>query len=290
MIIAAVLTFSLLCGCGSVNVNIKTPAKDAQAEAAPSQDTASSDAQDLAKAQNEFPQLDSEDFDLSRTDGDNTKYFECHGNTWKLADGSADKFPKLAQTLDEIANNVKKYCQDTIDANDSDAKQFAEDNKGGDYAYYECDADIGPACADDKVVSLVETLFTSLGGAHPSTVTIPYNIDAQSGQLIPLSAVINDQKGLNGMLKEKLIELYTDHGFFGLDESLDKMGMLATDFTQVDDSKPQYVWSFNPNGLTFYFNPATLSPYSDGGEQVDLTYDELAPVLEDHFTNLYSGN
>ena len=292
MLISAALLISSLCGCSSVNVNIKTAGNDAdkttQTEAAPAEDTNTSEQQELAEELAKVPQMTSEDFDYSKTDDDKNKYFECHGNTWTLTSESADKYPQLAKALEEIADSVQKFCQDTVAENEADAKKFAEENKGGDYAYFECDADIGPACVDEKVTSLVETQFLSLGGAHPSTVTIPFNLDSQTGEFIPLSAVINDQKGLNAILKEKLIEQYTDHSFFGLDESLDAMEMTATDFTQSFD-KPQYIWSFSPNGLTFSFNPADIAPYSDGGEQIDLTYDELSSVLEDHFKNLYSG-
>ncbi len=283
-LIAGMMIVLLLCGCSSVNVNIKTADKDANAASSEQTEAADQSSDDaIANA----PQLTSTDFDLSKTDDDNNKYFESHGNTWTMTEDSAAKYPKLAATLDKVSDSVKKYCQDTVDQNDADAKQFAEDNKQYDEVF-QVDADMGLACVDEKVTSVVMTLFESLGGAHPSTVTVPYNIDSQSGEFIPLSAGISDQKGLNAMLKEKLIELYTDHNFFGLDESLDAMKMDATDFN-AELTDPEYIWSFNPNGITFIFNPADISPYSDGGEQLDLTYEELAPVLEDHFKNLYSG-
>ena len=129
-------------------------------------------------------------------------------------------------------------------------------------------------------MSLVTTQFVYFGGAHPDTTTQAYNIDVVSGQFIPLSAVISDKKGLDSILKDALTKQYSDHSFFGLDESLESLDMALPSF---EDGKPAYDFSFNPNGLTFYFDPATLSPYSDGGEQIDLTYDELSSVLDEHF-------
>ena len=273
-IIAASLAVSLLCGCASVNVNIKT-AGDETGDAAP--DVVSS-----------APQLDSADFDYTKKDDKGNIYFESHGNTWSLDDASVDRYPKLSKTLSEIEDYVRKDIEDCIAENENDAKQFAADNAGTEDAYYTYDADMGPACADEKVTSLVETQFTFLGGAHPDTITLGYNIDSATGEFIPLSAVISDKDGLDAILKEKLIELYTDHAFFGLDESFGDLAMTAAGPSEDNDPYSQYIWSFSPNGLTFYFNPSVLSPYADGGEQIDLTYDELSSVLEDHFKNLYS--
>ena len=113
-IIAASLAVSLLCGCASVNVNIKT-AGDETGDAAP--DVVSS-----------APQLDSADFDYTKKDDKGNIYFESHGNTWSLDDASADRYPKLSKTLSEIEDYVRKDIEDCIAENENDAKQFAADN------------------------------------------------------------------------------------------------------------------------------------------------------------------
>ena len=264
LITAALLSVSMFCGCASVNINIKKPA-----------DTQPADLSD-------FPQLTSEDYDLSRYDDDKNMYFECHSNTWTLKPESADKYPKLAEALKKVDEHEKKYFTDNMDESDADARQFYADNKQYDNdAHFSCYSDIGIACADPKHVSLVSTLFTFLGGAHPSTVSICYNIDVASGQFIPLSAVISDKKGLDEILKDALKKQYPDREFFELDESLRPLKMALPAF-ETDD--PTYNFSFNPNGLTFYFDPAEISAYAEGGEQIDLTYDDLAPVLDKNFT------
>lgn len=267
IIIASVLAVSILCGCVKLNVNVTKPA----------------DGGDTPN----FPQLTSVDYDLSRYDEDKTKYFDCHGNTWSLTKDSEKDYPKLAAALKDIDDNEKKFFNDSLEQYDSEAKEFVEENKknGYDGGSYECYADTGLAVADPKVVSLVKSQETFFGGAHPDDITIAFNIDSQSGQLIPLSAVVSDKKGLNALLKNKLVEQYTDHAFFGLDESLDALGMAQAqyDYNSNYTEKPQYIYSFAPDGMTFYFNPAILSPSSDGGEQVYLSYDELANVLDNRF-------
>ena len=91
LITAALLSVSMFCGCASVNINIKKPA-----------DTQPADLSD-------FPQLTSEDYDLSRYDDDKNMYFECHSNTWTLKPESADKYPKLAEALKKVDEHEKKY-------------------------------------------------------------------------------------------------------------------------------------------------------------------------------------
>ncbi len=230
--------------------------------------------------QSSFPQLTSEDYDLSRYDEGNTKYFDCHGNTWSLTEDSAAKYPKLVSPLKKIDDKEKKFFKESLDSYDKEAKEFTSENNG---ACYECYADTGISCADPNVVSLVKTQLTFFGGAHPDTVTTAYNIDAKTGKIILLSDIINDKKGLELILAEELMKQYGDHQFFGLEKTLDTLEMNVSPFDEKN-LNPQYVYSFNPNGLTFYFNPAVLSPYSDGGEQIDLTFDDLSSVLNKKYT------
>ena len=74
-IIATVLAFSLLCGCASVNVNVKVPKGSAE-DTSGSNEKAGSDASDDIAS---FPQLTSEDYDLSKYDDDKDKYFDVRG-------------------------------------------------------------------------------------------------------------------------------------------------------------------------------------------------------------------
>ena len=272
--ITATLAAALLAGCGAVNVNVNIRQDGAKKDAGSSE--AAADEADLAS----FPQLLSTDYDYSKYDGD-AKYYDIHGNTWSLTDESAVQYPKLIGALKDIDDSQKKFIEDNINQYDEEAKEYAKENRDDENFYcYACTADTGLACADPEVVSLVTTWFVDFGGAHPDSYVEAYNIDAVSGQLIPLSAVISDKDGLNALLKEVLMEQYGDHDFFGLDESLSELDMA---FPSSEDTKPAYVYSIAPDGLTFYFNPAVLSPHSDGGEQVYLPYDKLTDVLDERF-------
>ncbi len=287
---ALIFAVAMTAGCGTINVNINTAPKtdEVPEEETVAQDTADDTASDEKTADDtnaddlsSFPQLTSEDFDMSRSDDDNNVYFKCHGNTWKLTDDSAKQYPNLVDALKKVDDEQKEYFKESMDSNDEDAIDFFKEmQKDGNDDGYSCEVDTGIGCADPKVVSLVSTMFTYFGGAHPSTDTLTYNIDAQTGQFIPLSAVISDRDGLIKMLKDALEKQYSDHDFFGLDDSLADYGM---DIPSPDSEKPDFIYSFNPNGLTFYFNPADLSPYAYSGEQIDFTYDELSSILDDHF-------
>lgn len=284
VIIAGLLVFSLLCGCGSVNVNINSP--KASANGSSGSDTASSGTDDLAS----FPQLTSKNYDFSKYDDDKNKYFDVHGTIWSLTDDSAKQYPNLVAPLKEIADNEKKFAEDSISQYDNEAKSFFEDNKKSGYngGGYECVVDTGLACGDPKVLSLVSTQETFFGGAHPDTATLTFNLDSQTGDFIPLSDIIKDRAGLDAILKDALTKQYPDHNFFDLDDSLSKLKTDADVFDRTPYmSDPTYVYAFSPNGLTFFFNAAVLSPHSDGGEQIDLTYDDLSSELSDKYLHLY---
>ena len=86
---------------------------------------------------NAFPQLTTDDYDMSRYDGDEM-YFECHGNTWKLTDDSAKQYPNLEAPLKEIADNEKKSFKEILDENDEDAKEFVERNRAEGSGHSAC--------------------------------------------------------------------------------------------------------------------------------------------------------
>ena len=280
-IIAGILVCSLLFGCGKVSVSI-TPKASA--------DSSGTDKSDSSDELATFPQLISDDYDLSKYDDDKDKYFDVHGTIWSLTEDSAKTYPNLVASLGKIADNEKKFAEDSLSQYDSDAKAFVENNKKSGYngGGYECVVDTGLACADPKVVSLVSTQETFFGGAHPDTVILTFNMDSATGEFIPLSDIIKDRKGLDKIMKDALTKQYPDHNFFGLDDSLAKLGTDANVFDREPYmSDPTYVYAFSPNGLTFFFNSAILSPHSDGGEQIDLTYDDLSSVLTDKYAHLY---
>lgn len=290
----AVLAASFVCACGSVTVNVNSkpaeePAKEETApeETAPEADKAEdtkADANDDNPVPDDFPVLLEKDYDMSRYLDEDKKemYFECHGNEWYADDKTSEMYPKLASALEKIHESEEKDFETTLDDNDKEAKDFANEHKGEDFGCFYYYSATGPACVDDKVVSLLSTCSSYLGGAHPSSYFVAYNIDPTTGEEIPLSNVISDQKGLNDLLKENLESQYKDHSFFDLDESLD---MYVMDLSSKEDDKTPYVFTFSPNGLTFYFDAYALSPYADGDEQINFTYDDLASVLKEGYGN-----
>lgn len=257
-VIAAVLLFSILWGCGIGSAVSDTTSLD-----------------ELSAS----PQLVSNDYNLSKFDDNNNMYFECYGNTWSLTEDSSGVYPKLVSSLKKIDDNEKSYFKKNLKQYDKEAKAYASEHNGSGF---ECYANTGIACADPKVVSLVKTQLTFFGGAHPDTVTIAYNMDSRTGKFILLSDVIKDQKGLSLILAEALTAQYGDHQFFGLEDTLNTLEMNVSPFDEKN-LNPQYIYSFNPDGLTFYFNPAVLSPYSDGGEQVNLSYEDLSSVMNEEY-------
>lgn len=281
-VILAVLAASFMCACGSVTVNVNTNTEDKPATEETAPDESAPETADDSVIPDDFPVVLEKDYDMSRYLDEDKKdmYFECHGNEWYCDDKTADKYPQLAKTLEEIHDSETEDFESTLDENDEDAKEFAKAHLGEEFGAFYYYSSTGPACVDDKVVSLLSTYESFLGGAHPSGSYKVYNIDVNSGEFIPLSDVISDQSGLNAILKEKLESQYNDHQFFGLDESLSSYVM---DLSSNEDDKTPYDFTFSPNGLTFYFDSYALSPYADGDEQIDLTYDDLASVLKEGY-------
>ena len=120
------------------------------------------------------------------------------------------------------------------------------------YGPYWFNGDILVHRADSAAVSFLEDNGIYSGGTHGSTELAAKNYDVRTGKELQLSDVFVNKHTLAEALKKRLKEDYPDASFMenggaAADESVDRM--------IKEDS---LVWTLEPYGVTFWFNPYRL--------------------------------
>ena len=230
-------------------------------------------------------------FDQSRyTDKDRDLYFECSGDHILCTPDIKDAYPELTKALQDIADDEESYFADNLREYDSDALEYLKSTRssGGEY-HYMYYADDFLKRADDKCVSIVRIVNGYLGGAHPDYFYETFNIDTDTGDQIVLSDIISDQDRLNDILEQKLTADYPDVEYFGLKDSLAEYDMTITEDADDNDGdyKPAYLFTLDPDGISFYFSPYGISAYAYGDQVVKILYDEEPDLFKKDFS--YDG-
>ena len=189
-----------------------------------------------------------------------------------LAGASAEAWPGLAEALsamnkadaDRMQADYEEYRQAALDD--------AETGKEG-YCYaFENKYDI--ARADASVVSIRRHYYRFAGGFHGYEVTDAVSFDVETGKELGLSDIVKEPDDLPGLLVTRIREKNEET----------EIGLLSPD-TLEEDVKALYEegslhWSLDPDGLTFYFAPYSLTSYAEGELQIKLPFTEEDLFLE----------
>ncbi len=126
------------------------------------------------------------------------------------------------------------------------------------YGPYWFTGDILVHRADSAAVSFLEDNSLYSGGTHGSSVLVAKNYDVRTGKELQLSDVFVNKYTLAEAIKKRLKEDYPGASFMedgeaAADEAVDRM--------IKEDS---LVWTLEPHGVTFWFNPYLLGgTYAD---------------------------
>lgn len=133
----------------------------------------------------------------------------------------------------------------------------------------------------DRIISLQFNENIDTGGAHGNFVTITLNYDKNLDKVLKTSDLFKDQNqylnDLSLLIKPRLkIELekiqFQDN--IWLEEGAGPK----------EDNYKQFV--FTKDGLTFFFDPYQIAPYTAGAQDIILTYQELSSLLLPEYSQL----
>jgi hypothetical protein len=143
----------------------------------------------------------------------------------------------------------------------SDAKKDRRErlaNGSTFFGPYQEDGDIFVRRADFRVVSFLEDGYTFLGGAHGLGGVAGRNFDVHTGRELKLTDVVRDKTQLAEAIKQQLMFDYPQSSF--AQSGGGSMKGIVDQLIRED----KMLWSLDPRGISFYFNPYLLGSYAEG--------------------------
>lgn len=174
-------------------------------------------------------------------------------DTIRIAPTPDISFGLGADTLTDLSDSVDMIMklQDVAFENAYDeAKEMAIDAPSSDFLPYVCTSKISVPRADNFVMSLVIESYQATGGAHGNTAVTTHCLDSQTGNELKLSDIVRNTDKLPEMIMsaiDKNVNLMVDKNYF--EEAV---------------KKNELSFVLDNTGMTFYFSPYDIAPYSDG--------------------------
>lgn len=187
----------------------------------------------------------------------------------------SDGYSQLKETLSAQNREWYDEMQKVYDDNLEIAREFAGN---GTEINFEYSLTATPVRSDEKIVSLSVDEYSYLGGAHPNSYIVGYNLNPLTGKEYALKDVVTDYDRLYQMTGEQLKENYPADSFFeGYEEMMKSM---------FYDEKGQYgrvQWTMDMEGITLHFNNYDLGPYAAGRFEVRFDFSQVPELFQPAF-------
>ena len=133
--------------------------------------------------------------------------------------------------------------------------------------------------ADSLAVSLLEFNYSYMGGAHGMYGFIGKTFDTYTGQEMQLTDVFTSQTAMKDAIKQQLMFDYPKASF------QENNGASMRDTVDQLAKDDKLLWTMDPRGVTFYFNPYILGSYAEGVFTTTLLYSERPGIFKhDQYT------
>lgn len=205
---------------------------------------------------------------------DQIQYMYGHFGTLQLED---TRYPALTEAVKSFNAERTQTEQEWLDELEtyaiSDFEEYGEEFFYGPYVH---ENDMYIRRGDDQVLSVMTHNYDYVGGAHGGRYYTACNFDVQTGKQILFEDVIADKSRLAQALATELQEKYWDFEYTE-DYWLDILDSYVT--TEPLDYKPEFIWTIDYDGVTFYFGNYELVAYAFGTQEVTLSYSEYPDLF-----------
>ena len=127
----------------------------------------------------------------------------------------------------------------------------------------------------EQMVSVSGVYYSFTGGAHPNTYLLGWSFDLDTGEFFDAKA-LSDGTALQDHVTE---ELTRQARCRASEEDMVPEEMFWEDYESIIADWSSYAVSFDESGMTVAFSPYELAAYAAGAQEFTLTYEELAPHL-----------
>ncbi|MCR5596676.1 MAG: RsiV family protein [Lachnospiraceae bacterium] len=310
MFMAVILSASFLAGCAgssgtagnSADVEEEETAAEAEAGEAGATDSSSGDDVNRSGQHNDNDSLDNENGDL-QPGGIDSEYRQLRFYARQMSnyvyDAELDMIavkaeathielldedlPQLKAVIDEYSKNKEDIVYgETFEELKKEAIEYIPDM--GDYSEgFSIKYDTTIMRADTAVTCLLTYYGDYTGGVHGNYCYYPVNYDSSTGEELFISDVVDE-----GMLDEipdlvaaALLERYGKDSFYG---DADTQDAIAETIKKNYGKGDNYSFAVGYEGLTFYFQPYELGPYSSGALNATLKYEDYPELVDEKYT------
>jgi len=180
---------------------------------------------------------------------------------------------------DVITNFISK--RDPADATASALLESAKEAyiPGAAWTPYVYQTIYEPMRIDNGVLSLFGRNTVFSGSSHPETNYLSISYDLVTGQVLTLESVLSvgaSAETISNLLIAELNKIAVDKQFYEGFESTVK-DRFFHDYLHDTD------WYFSKDGLTFFFSPYEIAPYSVGVVTATIPYEKLVEILDDAY-------
>ncbi len=185
-----------------------------------------------------------------------------------------EEYPQLQAALDEYSQSEMSALEGMYHLlSQSGRKDFYAQQSGGEgFSPHSEESTITILLADDRVFSFIKETSSFSGGAHGGETTLGYNYDSQTGEQLGLSAVISDREALYEEIIARLAEDYGDADLFP--EYKETVHQQVFDQAAgVGNYSYSLKFVLTHQGMTVYFNPYEIGPWTAGIVKVEIPYD-----------------
>lgn len=171
----------------------------------------------------------------------------------RLSEDDQKNYPELFEALTNFNESLAKNSSETHEHILQMAQETSADPDFSTPLPYYNSEELCIRRADEAIVSVLSYIDYYLGGAHGYHYCYGTTFDTKTGRTLIPSEVVTEPKKLPELIKAELLKHYRDR----LMADMDSLDELLSDYDSLS-------WSFEPDGITFYFDPYALASYADG--------------------------
>lgn len=212
-------------------------------------------------------------------------YMQGHFATIRLHNA---EYPALAEIVNTFNAAHAQTSQGYLDELEKFAvEDFAEYGEESFWGPYVFENDMYLRRGDSQVLSVMTDNYEYTGGAHGGRYFNGYNFEVQTGKEILLEDVIVDKSRLAQALTAELMEKYWE---FEYTEDY-WMGMLESYISDEPmEFKPEFTWTVEYDGVSFYFSNYELVTYAEGTQEVTLHCSEYPYLFNSRYFDSVEKN
>ncbi len=184
----------------------------------------------------------------------------------------------------EVAEKVILDFLNRIDSSNASAEDLRQQavqqyDSTREWVPYEYRVIYRPTRIDQGILSLYGTELVFSGESHPNYNCLSANYDLITGEPLTLGAILVHENALPSLKALLLAQLNT----------IKNEKYLREDYKEIvnrrfgGEESYDEDWFFTQTGLSFYFPPYEIAPYSSGTIIAEIPYEKLTGIMDDAF-------